>query len=833
MTRFFAQLSVIISVSLMLTACPSNEGAKSVEVADILVAGPLPKGLPVFIEINEPFWAHDDEDTEKFDSLSLYSVKLPGDGEVATDPVSIFTTSSDQVTSLNTVDDDSARTEISILVNEGNVYKVDHLNGSIRLLNHFVNKVCEIIPVDIVETTSINNNTDVTHTVLHDELIYVVTVDGAVTASDCADPSKLKRFYELPLNYQFDVADDDETRINKLKPPVSEALARAKMVFGWVDDENGDADNNDDQRLTYGYLGYSIAEKKLRFFDEERDEIWCQPRSLQTFAVEEVEQDTYSLEYLFKLTELDQQQYMLQLGLDVFVFDSTSELFSKPSNVSYCDTVDEQGSGVETGVEAENIDKIKQILTDRIFKTGTTTIAVGESNTSEIVTPVTVLFDNDDLLFVQSSKIFRYNYLESDLLTVPTQTRNFEVKKQNPVSIDQIDYRRTLPFSQFDVSECDESADVAACGAAHNLEASGWQFITGCDVDKGCTLPSENSDYCTTTGIECSAGDYRHLNELNNASNDAEFRGFMQYDVGYIRSLSYTLHDNSLFITARLNEKEILLRYFYNIDLSEAKVDREHVLLGARIKHFGVDVYFNESNLFATVLWKNQKRENECYKNYQQVECLLSNDEDDDGLVDGCTANDISEGECVNGFQEYKSVALFCTQAEIDGNACTDDQIINTDNLLVTSIGQDAKWLRMFDVGGRRSVMYLLTDDQESVQDEGVLTDPQLHAVDNSSGEPSTTNTLGRIEGKVESVIDGWISDNNQARFDVLTEEVELSEVIQTQGVRSVSNIHFVTDPKLSNSATPSDPDDDVNKQLVNAGTVKVLRTLTQFDSEE
>jgi len=822
MRSVLAQLSVIISVSLLLTACPSNEGAKAVSDPVDFFVGALPQGLPVFLEINEPYWAHDPTDTDE-GSLSLYSIALPVEGEGATEPVSIFSVSSDQVTSLNTVPDenDQARTEISILVNEGNVYKVDHQkgddnSGSIRLLNHFVNKVCEIIPVDVVQTTSIGN--DVTHTVLHSEqIIYVVTVEGAVTDQDCTDTSNFKRFYELPLNFQINANDDDESKVNVLKPPVSESLARGELMFGWVDDEV--TTDDDDQRLTYGYLGYSATEKKLRFYDEDRVERWCQPRGLQVFDIEEVSPGEYSPEYLFQLTELEQQQYQLQLGLDVFVFDSTTEIFSKPSNVSYCEFGDVSGDKSPSDIIIEGI------LTDRIFKTDIT-IAVN-TDTAETIKSVVASSDADEVVIVDGLRVFRYNYLESYI--APVTSRTFNVKQQIPVSIDKVASQSTAySFSQFDLKRCTTHSNASECSEAHDVEANDWQFITGCDADKGCSLVVNASDFCATAeellanpnaGTLCNVLDYRHLDELNNPSNDAEFRGFMQYAPDFINSLDLILHDNSLFITARMTEKEILLRYFYNVDLSGVKPDREIVLFGERKNHFGFDVYINENNLFATVLWEAQTRENECYKSYQRVDCDLGNA--NKGSVDVCSAADLDDGECFHGFQEYESAALFCSAIELNNGDCNDDTLLATDNLVVNGADESAKWLRMLDLesgGSINNVMYLLTDDTASVLDEGVLTSPILYAVDNSDGEPSIDNMLGQLNGKVEAVRSGWVSNDNLARFDVITEEVELLDQVVPE-VNSVSNIYMITDPKLPNS---------INKQLINVGEMKFLRPVTQ-----
>jgi hypothetical protein len=812
MRSVLAQLSVIISVSLLLTACPSNEGAKTVSDPENFFVGPLPQGLPVFLEINEPYWAHDHSshqtsDTESEGSLSLYSVALPVEGNVANDPVAIFSVSSDQVTSLNTVPDenDQARTDISILVSDGNVYKVDHQkgadnSGSIRLLNHFVNKICEIIPVDVVVPTPSLSAHEVTHTVLHsDEIIYVVTVEGAVTDQDCTDPANFKRYYELPLNFQFNAHDDDESKTNELKPPVSESLARGKLMFGWVDDEVTDL--IDDQRLTYGYLGYASTEKKLRFYDEERLEQWCQPRGLQTFDVEEIAPGKYSKAYVFELTELEQQQYQLQMGLDVFLFDSTTEIFSKPKNVSLC----ELGSTPDTKSASDIF--IENILTDRIFKTDI--VLAGTEGTNETVKSVVTLSDDDEVVIVDDSKVYRYTY--------------FVVVSQ----------RSAYPFSQFDLKLCTTFSNASECNDAHDIEANDWQFITGCDADKGCSLAVDRADFCATAdelvadpnaGSLCTVLDYRHLEELNNASNDAEFRGFMQYDRDFMNSLAFTLHDDSLFITTRMTEKEILLRYFYNVDLAGVKADRETVLFGEHKRHFGFDVYISDDNLFATVLWETQKRENECYKNYLPVECNLG--KQIKGAVDECTAFDLTEDTCFNGFQEYESMALFCSALELSNGGCNDDNTkIATNSLVVNGGGKSAKWLRMLDLSSNattKSVMYLLTDDKSTEVDEGVLTNPMLHVFDNIVEELDADNLLGQLNGNVESVGSGWVSTDNLARFDVINQEVKLLD----QVVNSVSNIYMVTDPKRDDNFS-------LNKQTINVGEVNFPRLITKLDTSE
>lgn len=830
MRSVLAQLSVIISVSLMLTACPSNEGAEVVSDPEDFFVGPLAEGLPVFLEINEPYWAHDhnshaDTDEGQENTLSLYSIELPEEGNAAAEPVSIVTVSSDQVTSLNTVFDETelARTEISILVNEGNVFKVDHQkgaenSGSIRLLNHFVNKVCEIIPVEVVQTTAVD--TSVTHTVLHsDEVIYVVTAEGAVKDEDCADPARFKRYWELPLNFQFNAHDDDDTNINVLNPPVEESLARAKLMFGWVDDEVTEEDN--DFRLTYGYLGYSAVESKLRFYDEQRSERWCQPRALQTFDVEEISPGKYSSEYFFELTSLEDHFYQLQMGLDVFVFDSTTELFSKPGNNSLCELVDPNAPKSVSDLAIESI------LTDRIFKTDI--VIAGKTNTGETVQPVTAVSDDNEVLIIQDNKVYRYNY---PFIPVAERevTRSFTVVQQSPIAIDKVASQvSAYPFSQFDLKSCSRFTDAEACNIAHDVEADDWQFITACDASKGCTLPVETADFCATAdeliadptaGSLCTVLDYRHLEELNTSSNDAEFRGFMQYAPDYINSLGYTLYGDNLYITARMSEKEILLKYAYNIDLSNVKTDRETVLFGDRKKQFGLDIYLSNDNLFVTTLWETQRRENECYKDYQQVECDLGSAEK--GAFNECSGLDLENGDCFDGFQEYESMALFCSaQALIDGD-CSDTTLITTDTLAVNGLEQSAKWLSMLDLATNTpNTMFVLMGDKATEVDEGVLASPILHRFDDDLGAIDPFNQLGQLDGKVEAVRSAWISNNTLARFDVTNQEIHLIDQVNN----SVADLYLVTDPLIENA-------DSNNKQIINAGEVYFPRQITNTETE-
>jgi len=779
MRRLFAQFVVIIFTCSILAGCPSREGAIPVEDPEAFFPERLSLGLPVFADIVKPIYGDTIIDTTDRTSLLSYDpdqAVLEG-----SNPGIIFSSKSEMFLSLNTEDDDLGRSEVSVivgdvfvgdlgsLVNDDSVYKVDHTTGEIRLLNHFVHQVCEVIPAEIVQTVSTNAGSSVRHTVLHGDWVYVLTVEG----NDCFDTTGIKRFYRLPLNYQFNSDETDETTTNELTI-VSESLARAQLIFGWVDDDVT-ADPND-ARLSYGFLGFGLAEQSLRFFDADRKEVWSQSRVLQTFPVIGMEGGRkQSPEYLAALTELDQYQYMIQLGLDVFVFDSTSEIFAK------------------------SFDETDTILTNRTFKME----AVRTESGIETVQEVKAISDSSDVVFVNANKIYRYDYASS--VASPFSTRIFSVKSQLAPDVES-EHESARFFSQFDLSECADGSEGDECRAAHNPELDSWQFITDCTEVLGCRFDEDTTDYCATSaellvnpdaGELCTAADYRHLGELNDPADDADFRGFMQYAENYIRDLDFLLERGSLFITARMKEKDVLLRYFYNIDLTEPKPDRESVIFGARVSHFGLEAYISENNLFATSLWPKNIRSNECYKNHQQVTCNLGELEENDPST-SCSGKDLLEGLCFNEFIEYESLALFCSVAQVDAGECTDDQLISTNSLSVEGLTEDAKWLPLRDLASPSpevASMYLLIGEDADVIDEGVLISPQLLPVNDVLGTIIPNESLGTLElKKVESVVDGWIADATFGRFDVIADDV-----IQQGGggiARSLASVYFLSDPK-------------------------------------
>ena len=825
-TRLLVQLGLLVCVSALLAGCPSREGSEAVDDPAAFIPDPTPTGPPVFKDIVEVFYGYlrdtnDTEDSngtpfpanqnyiERADSLSLLSydpelVIEPSVDSSDRNPQSIFNADSGIMVALDFEVGARFEAEMTVFSHADTVYKADHVTGEIKALTHFFNQICEIIPVQRVDESG-DVAGDQTYTVLNENWVYIKTTEGNPAGDGCVNGDTAKRYYRLSLNYQLDPSDlelcfgegegQNTDLINcktKQLPVVLEPEARAQLVFGWVDDDV--TPTVDDHKLDYGYLGYGFVEQELHFFDKNRQTLWVQEREIQAFEVVDLLQSEYSPHYIATLTPLAQQNYMLQLGRDIFVVDSSRDLFGK--DFSQTDT----------------------ILTDRALQMG---VQFAPASVNEMITQAEIVHDDEDLIVVNDDKIYRYDFAATAF--VPNHPdRNFTIANQLAISYAPVNYREAKPFSQFDLSSCaDESSAlaIAECKNAHDLEDAilpspgpAWQFFTECDIALGCEVVLDSTDYCTTeaellanptlTNI-CTPSEYSHLNELDDVTNDADFRGFMQYSANYIRDLDYAVNQGALFVTARMKEKDILLRYVYDLPLSDPKTDREHILFGERVDHYGLQAVFSQNNLFVTTLNPGSLRSNECYKNYQKVVCDLGI-LDDGGGQDVCTGLDISDGTCTNEFREYNSSALFCTLAQIDSGSCNDASLIPNNLLRIESPAQDAKWQSVQDLtlagDDKRSMFLLLSDDvlddpvdgtDSYLKDEGVLGLPTIYAIDELTG--AIGDALGVLEAEVEMTLEGRIANADLGRVDAIA-----ADVIQIGGASESSSSAaqlFLVDP--------------------------------------
>jgi len=799
MEKLFVQLSIIVSLTLMLTACPGEVGPPLDEEVPPLFNTPLGGGLYIQDELVNTVLGRVELEPTDSKSTILFSYSPPATGIAVGDLIPLASSTDSEIAFLNTVyeEGEKPKVDITLLVNDDTVRKFDHSKSTIIVQQAFHKNVCEIIPVEKVLSQNIGGET--TYTIVDADYVYVVTSEGETTDDECFIADNKKQYFKLPMSHKSNADILDETHTIELEL-VPESLAKAELVFGWVDDEE-----SGESQLKYGYLGYGHDEHLLVMYgpsNELDDVLWSQERNIQEFTVYTHSDGQVTPEYLFELTELENYHYVLQLGLDLFVFNAGIELFSK--------VTDENNHN-------------DAILSDRSFKMAAKIIESGTTSI-EYISSVLTRYDDDELIIVDGSRIFKLDYLND--FTLPTNVSDYTVRKPrlNASHGEQLSGYR--PFSQFDLKPCtsykivegedeDEDgesvdpADFDNCVTTHNLKASTWQFITDCETELGCPTAEVINDNCITVDQNretptpslpspdhqeiCTPSEFTHLSELDQPDNNAQFRGFMQYDKKFIDELDFILDNNSLFITARMNEKDVLLRYFYQEDLTAPKSDREAVLFGDRIDHFGLDVYLEHNNLFVTSLLKSSIRSHECYKNYQLVSCN-----------NVCTEEDIAKRICFNEFQEFSSVALFCSASELSSGICSDTQIAPNNLLSVEDSTHDAKWIALLDetfdetlgVSGNRE-MYLLSGAESSVKDEGVLVDAELLSINNITGvinkvvgpfsSSLVNDVIGTVSGDLKSTIGGWIEkDADEAlgfgHFLTIPEEVyQTADAIATQ----------------------------------------------------
>lgn len=765
MKKLLIHLGLLSAVIILLNGCTSGGSLPDEEEPD-LSFDPLPVGLPVYAEVVEPYIARinpDDFDPEgkteeelelektSEDPLAFFSYKPQETASGASSQPEILAADSQIIVALNTESDTQGEAEFTLVESSDNVYLVNHANNQIRLLSHFINEVCEIIPAERVE----KSEDQLTFSVLHDELVYVMTAENDPAGDSCTSDTQ-KRYYALPLDHQLDASKDEDGEIESLDL-VTEAVARSKLIFGWMPDP----DNVGQQRLEYAFLGFDGYNQMLTLFDENKEQVWTQARRLQEFDVVEITPKQYSDKYQFHVQALENYQYLIQLGLDVFVVDSGRDLMSKTFNQT--DT----------------------ILADKTLTLSEQTIVVNSANKT-YRQPATAHFDNDDLLVIDGAKIYQFDYLAQAALVNPSSVPL--VKAQNPLMFDNKDYRSKRTFSQFDLRDCDQG-DVA-CADAHDVEAQMWQFFTACEPEFGCNPPDNSADNCQTleeqnqTGSSqelCTVSDYRHIAELNDESNDAELKAFMQYHDDYVRQTDFILQDDRLLVTAKMQQKDVFLAYYFDVGFEAAKSLREQVFFGKRAALTGMEAYLVNDNLFLTALQKGAVRSNECYKNYQRVSCDPSEVEEE-GANNTCTGLDLELGTCVNSFREYESKAFFCTELQLDDQSCSDANLTQLDELAIEDASEDGKWLPVYDYASSTQLMYLLIGNHTLALknfnlDEGKLYLPSLFEVDMTTGQKGAM--LTSLDGTVESVVGGWLikepallSSEVFGRINLISEEV-------------------------------------------------------------
>ena len=768
--RLLAQSMLIIVALTMLTACPSKTGSEPEADAPVFVPDALGRGETVFTDIHQAWYQYDAAQ----DAVTLQSFDPETSPAVNTE---VFAADRTFKLALNTEADTTGEVEYSILVSEDTVYKVDHRDNSIRLLHSFDNLVCELLPKPRVVTSRSQNGQVVEHTVLDDTAVYVVTAVGEASMNQCYSATTEHIFYELSLNFRFDAPRElrcvDEQGINanpdtcltRRLPAVDESRARAQVVFGWVDDDETPVSN--DAKLVAGLLGYDKQDRALRFYDENGEELWSQPRSLETFSPQVDGSRLISPYQMAELHALSSEHYLLQLGRDVFVFEG-GELFGLSDATA------------------------EQVLDDRIYQKEAE-VGGTDGNPVSVITSLEFIHDDDELFIVDGDKVFYLDYLAN--YSAPVTTRTFSVAEPGLRDIASDAFRQHYTFSQFDLGDCARSDDEASCRTAQNSRDAAWQFFAACQASLGCSIPAPSGEDCDTEAERvinpaldnpCTAANYAHLSELNDTSNDAAFLAFMQY-ADYMRTAELMVVSNELWVTARMWERDVLFRYDYSVPLSDPKPLRERIVLGNRLDHFGLRAHLLNGNLYVSSLEYFASRANECYKNHLRVVCELF-ELDENGSGANCTGKDLADGLCFNEFKEYKSRAVFCDAATLAAGNCNDD---NLAALQIETATQDAMWVPAVDMRFSADPyrMYLLVGDDASgnvIDDrlgEGRLDQPELYPFDPTLGVGAAKGT---VEDVVESAPEFWLGSNDEGRMDLLREVI-----LQQTGDLTSEVMHF------------------------------------------
>lgn len=736
MTKQVYQIFFTVCVSLLLIACQGQEANDAVEEDNNNLPFPTHRPDSQIVEINETYFSG--SATEESQALSIYTYSVPETESQSINSHEVFALDQSMIVELDTSSENGAKPDVSIMVTDGSVYKLDHHADELVLVRHFVNEICEVFPKKIVDTdvSGEDGNLVETLSVKHAESVYVVTAFNQESGDACSDPSATRYYYDLQLDFAFNAQNEFASSSSDLTV-VEEAEARAKLMFAWVDD----AEQDSGYKLSYGYLGYSQAANTLAFFDHQRKLVWSQDRIIDSYSLVDGQA---SKSHLFDVKLVDDYQYLIQINQDVFVVDASKDIFAK------------------TPLDVDSI------LTDRVLKL---------QDRDNQVNSVEFYHDDDDLLIFDQGKIYNYAYKQNAF--VPSAVaHSYHIEGKEGLIYKRDELLATKTVSQFDYKACGQGEEV--CHSSHDVEDANWQFITACDVDLGCELNEVSVDVCETREENevsqsdreiCTPELYIHLDELDEPGNNAQFLGFMQYFGRFISDYHVSMLSDSLIITASMREKDILVQYFFKSPLNSPKSVRESVLFGGQASLFGLEHFVENEGLYINALVPLYIRSNECYKDYRQVTCNLSSQEQGDSSV--CTALDLSLGTCRASFTEFESSALYCSDDQLSGRSCNDTNFLQG-GLRKESGSQDGRWLRMLDLSGsegdKKSMFLLASSHEESVQsqvlDEGRLLHPSLFEVDDSSGE--IEGVLGQLSGLVETVLGGVLYEKAETREPVL-----------------------------------------------------------------
>ncbi len=774
MNSLVFRLCLLVCVGL-LTACQGKTADEEPESSsdvnsrgDVIIPPAAPDFGTTNIEFDNSFVAtlSATESGGVSTSVGIYDLSVPETDADSASVTTILETNANISLQLNTDTSNGDLADYSILVNNDSVWVLNLVTKQARFLWHSAQKICALHHIETlhqdIEVAGDGSETEV-YRVIDDERVIVQTVSEVGGSANCqTEDDSLKRYYELGL-----VVDEADKFDVITATPIDEGLALSQLIIGYRDTNSG-------RVIDYGYLGYSSNIQRLEFYDAQRQLEWFQDRTLETFTKLILPSGEQSPSTLLNLTEVDDFRYVLQLGIDMFLVDSASEIFALAQ-----DSVNN-----ESNADENNVVEVDDILTDRFLRTELSEVVLNHE-VSYYLDERDFFNTGDALLFENAYKIYRFPLPSKSPITGLAPYR-IESTGSLGGGVTELAFSEASAFSQFDLITC--QSDDQDCIDAHDVSGSSWQFIVACDMNNGCVLPQQESGICRTpqNGLidlpACDSSAYQHLADLDNDANNAEVIGFMRYGQEYVSTLDLFHVEDSLIIKAKMRDREVLLRYVYDEPLSAPKISREQVLFGKDSTVQDIRVHELGGELFVNYLTPRSLRSNECYKNYIRVACNLASTER--GGPNECTKKDFEAKVklCYNQYRTYEPVAVHCTADEIAQAQCDESSAQQ-----VGASDEGAKWLRLDRANQLgESLMALLVGNNDEAVDanelgEGALYNPELYLPNAVTGEPETL--LGSVNGRVESTVGGSVEESLinpsvddpqirlDARFDVVSRE--------------------------------------------------------------
>ena len=176
MTKQAFQFFLAGCVSIVLAGCEgrvADSASESVEESGLI---PTQRQDVQDVVIDETFLSSPASDSGE--SLGLYTFNAPETEGAVIDSSEVFFSDEGMTLSLDTSSENGAKPDLTILVSDDTVYKVDHHSNELKLVRHFKNEICEILAKEEVVSSVSGEGSSIVETfsVQHAESVYVLSL---------------------------------------------------------------------------------------------------------------------------------------------------------------------------------------------------------------------------------------------------------------------------------------------------------------------------------------------------------------------------------------------------------------------------------------------------------------------------------------------------------------------------------------------------------------------------------------------------------------------------------------------------------------------------------